>query len=112
MKYASQRELFLEVLLFARQLAQKKTVTDSENMTNPNHELETQKSVKKFLKKLLKVETLAPLDSKTFKVLSNDRITPTKILYKCQVFKKGGGLLSSEKKMWLFLGVTSIIISK
>lgn len=112
MKYHQQRDLFLELLIFARQLAKNRTKIDSENMTNPNYDFNHKKSAKGFLKNFLKAGAAASVDEKSLKVMTNDRIAPPKILFQCQVTKKSSGLRSSEKKMWLFVGVTSIVISK
>lgn len=112
MKYHQQRDLFLEMLIFARQLAKRRTIVDSENITNPNYQITSKKSAKGFLKNFLKAEAMSTSDEKSLKTMMNDRIAPPKILFKCQVTKKVSGLRASEKRMWLFVGVTNILISK
>jgi len=112
MKYHQQRDLFLEMLLFARQLSKKKAIVESENMTNPNYQFSPRRTAKGFLKNFLKAEAMSASEEKSLKALTNDRIAPPKVLFKCQVTKKIGGLRGSEKRMWLFVGVTSILISK
>jgi len=115
MKYPKQRELFLEMLIFARQLAKKRTNEETELMRNPNYhdipDKKSKKSTKKLMKNFLKVGNYTVVDGKPYKAMMNDRILPTKSLYKLPISKKVGGIRSSEKKMWLHCGVTHILIS-
>jgi len=112
MKYPKQRELFLELLIFARQLAKKRANEETEIMRNPNfHDIPIKKSTKKLFKNFLKVGGYAVVDGKPYKAITNDRVLPTKPLYKCPISKKTGGIRSKESKMWLHCGVSHILIS-
>ena len=115
MKFPKQRELFLEMLIFARQLAKKRASEEAEAMRNPNfHDIpdkKSKKSSKKLLKNFLKAGAYTVVEGKPYKAMMNDRVLPMKSLYKCPISKKVGGIRSSEKKMWLHCGVTHILIS-
>lgn len=111
MKYARQRELFIELLYFGKEQAKIRATAQSEKMKNPNyHNIQDEKPTK-MLQSFLKTEGGPVTEQKPLKAIQNDRIAPPKILYKCQVYKKGTGILASEKTMWLFLGITHFIIT-
>lgn len=111
MKYARQRELFIELLYFGKEQAKIRATAQSEKMKNPNyHNIQDEKPTK-MLQSFLKTEGGPVTEQKPLKAIQNDRIAPPKILYKCQVYKKGTGILASEKTMWLFLGITHFIFT-
>ena len=110
-KYPKQRDLLMKLLSYSQQFVKKRNAIESERMKNPNVS-DFSVSKKSVNESVLKTELPSALQSKALKPILSDRIAPPKILFKCSVFKKSGGLLSSEKKLFFFLGISTIIITR
>ena len=111
-RYAKQRCLVVELISFAKRLAEKNTNEYSEKMINPcsNPPL-IERTPEKIVQNMLGLSLNQNSESKMLKLFRNDRITPAKQLFQCEVLKKNNNLLSVPKKMWLHIGVSQILIS-
>ena len=110
---AEQRDLLIELLNFSKEVAQKSAASKSENLTNPNYiRKKSEKSVEDILNIVCKNNPNPNSPERSLKLLLNDRILPIAPLFQCEVMKKSGSIITFEKKVWLTIGCSTIIISK
>jgi hypothetical protein len=107
--------LIIELLLFSKFLCEKKK-SRIEKIKNPvfyeegsrkenfasNHTYQIASSKLKNNEK----------KSSQIEYSENDRVLPPKSVFKCEVLKKGGSLISADKHLFLFVGMTQIILSR
>lgn len=108
------RDLLIELLNFSKEAAQKRSASKSENLTNPNFvRKKSEKSIEDILSIICKNSSNQnPTSDRSLKLLLNDRILPIAPLFQCEVLKKSGSIIVFEKKAWLTIGCSNIIISK
>lgn len=116
--HSKHRDLLLELLWYAREVSRMKLFEKQEKVENPNVNTNFTPSgerlytdIASFLGK--EVKELDHIDHSTcqIKLIRNDRILPPNILFKCPIVKKSNGLFSNDKKFWLILGLTQVLIA-
>ena len=107
-KYAKQRDLLVELILFAKRQADKKAGLTSERMRNPYYQINPDENPEKIVQNVL--GNRIP-EAKSLRVLTNDRISPPKQLFNCEVYTKSTAFLSSQRKLWFHLGTSQILLS-
>ncbi len=113
-KYPKQRSLLVELILFAKRLAIKRASSvNSENMINPTEVVSANQDQRseQVVENMLGVQMGSQNNiGRSLKLLTNDRITPAKQIFQCEIFTKNN-FLSSQKKYWLHVGTSQILIS-
>jgi len=86
---------------------------NSEKMINPTETALTnpEKTSEQVVENMLGVQMGSQNNiGKSLKLLMNDRIIPAKQIFQCEIFTKNN-FLSSQKKFWLHVGTSQILIS-
>ena len=102
----------MELILFAKQLSDKNAQKYSEGITNHAVSRAAERTPERVVQTLLGVQAKQISGTKSLKLLTNDRVTPTSQLFQCEVYTKSSGFLATQKKLWFHVGSSQILVTR